>query len=80
MNVIQTYVIWKFAKNIDGTKQFLVDYMGQFRHGFLASELHDGGSYRHVANQSASRCTSQGKALKVWTGWGARSAGPGLSP
>jgi multiple sugar transport system substrate-binding protein len=39
VNGIQTYVIWKFAKNIDGAKQFLVDYMGQFRHSFLASEF-----------------------------------------
>jgi multiple sugar transport system substrate-binding protein len=41
MNGIQSYFIWKFAKNIDGAKQFLVDYMGQFRHGFLASELYN---------------------------------------
>jgi multiple sugar transport system substrate-binding protein len=41
MNGIQTYLIWKFAQNIDGAKQFLVDYMGQFRHGFLASELYN---------------------------------------
>jgi multiple sugar transport system substrate-binding protein len=38
---IQTYAIWKFAKNIDGAKQFLVDYLGQFRHGFLASEFYN---------------------------------------
>jgi multiple sugar transport system substrate-binding protein len=38
---LQTYVIWKFAKNIDGAKQFLVDYIGQFRQGFLASELYN---------------------------------------
>jgi multiple sugar transport system substrate-binding protein len=39
VNGMQSYLIWKFAKNIDGAKQFLVDYMGQFRHGFLASEF-----------------------------------------
>jgi multiple sugar transport system substrate-binding protein len=33
------YVIWKFAENIDGAKQFLVDYIGNFRQGFLASEF-----------------------------------------
>ena len=38
---VPTYVIWKFATNIDGAKQFLVDYMGQFRQGFLASEFYN---------------------------------------
>ena len=31
-------IIWKFAKNIDGAKQFLVDYIGNFRQACLASE------------------------------------------
>lgn len=41
VNAIQSYLIWKFAKNIDGAKQFLVDYMGNFRQGFLASEFYN---------------------------------------
>jgi multiple sugar transport system substrate-binding protein len=40
-NLIQTYVIWKFAENIDGAKRFLVDYIGQFRQGLLASVLYN---------------------------------------
>jgi multiple sugar transport system substrate-binding protein len=32
-----TYVIWKFAENIEGAKQFLVDYIGHSREAFLAS-------------------------------------------
>src|SRR5499427_1169738 len=39
--VIDAYVIWKFADNIDGAKQFLVDYIGNFRQGFLASQFYD---------------------------------------
>jgi multiple sugar transport system substrate-binding protein len=35
------YVIWKFAENIDGAKQFLVDYIGNFRQGLLASEFYN---------------------------------------
>ena len=31
------YLIWNFAENIDGAKQFLVDYIGQSREAFLAS-------------------------------------------
>jgi multiple sugar transport system substrate-binding protein len=33
------YGIWKFADNIEGAKRFLVDYIGDFRKGFLASEF-----------------------------------------
>jgi multiple sugar transport system substrate-binding protein len=32
-----TYIIWNFAENIDGAKQFLVDYIGHSRDAFLAS-------------------------------------------
>jgi multiple sugar transport system substrate-binding protein len=39
--VMDFYVIWKFAANIDGAKQFLVDYIGHFRQGFLASEFYN---------------------------------------
>ena len=38
-NAEYVYVIWKFAENIDGAKQFLVDYIGNFRQGFLTSEF-----------------------------------------
>jgi multiple sugar transport system substrate-binding protein len=40
-HVMDVYVIWKFAENIEGAKQFLVDYIGNFRRGFLASELYN---------------------------------------
>jgi multiple sugar transport system substrate-binding protein len=33
------YVIWSFAENIDGAKQFLVDYIGHSREAFLASRF-----------------------------------------
>jgi multiple sugar transport system substrate-binding protein len=34
---VLTYVIWKFAGNAEGARQFLVDYTGQLRQAFLAS-------------------------------------------
>ncbi len=40
-HVMDVYVIWKFAKNIDGAKQFLVDYIGNFKRGFMASEYYN---------------------------------------
>ncbi len=40
-HLMSIYVIWKFAENIEGAKQFLVDYVGNFRHGFLASQFYN---------------------------------------
>jgi len=40
-HVMDVYVIWKFAENIEGAKKFLVDYIGDFRKGFLASEFYN---------------------------------------
>lgn len=40
-HVMNVYVIWKFAENIEGAKQFLVDYIDRFRDGFLASEYYN---------------------------------------
>ena len=41
IHLMHCYVIWKFAQNIDGAKQFLVDYLGSFREAFLASKLYN---------------------------------------
>ena len=40
-HVMDVYVIWKFAENIEGAKKFLVDYIGNFRKGFEASEFYN---------------------------------------
>jgi multiple sugar transport system substrate-binding protein len=40
-HVMNCYVIWKFAANIDGAKKFLVDYTTDFRQAFLAGEFYD---------------------------------------
>jgi multiple sugar transport system substrate-binding protein len=40
-HIISVYVIWKFAENIEGAKQFLLDYIGHFRKVFLASEFYN---------------------------------------
>jgi multiple sugar transport system substrate-binding protein len=36
-NRMACYLIWKFAENIEGAKQFLVDYVGNFQRVFAAS-------------------------------------------
>lgn len=40
-HVMDNYVIWKFAENIEGAKKFLVDYIDNFHKGFLASEYYN---------------------------------------
>jgi multiple sugar transport system substrate-binding protein len=40
-HVMDCYVIWKFADNKEGAKKFLVDYIGNFRKAFLASEFYN---------------------------------------
>jgi len=44
-HVMCVYVIWKFAENIEGAKKFLVDYIGNFRKVFLASEFYNFPSF-----------------------------------
>jgi multiple sugar transport system substrate-binding protein len=40
-HVMQCYVVWKFAQNIEGAKKFLVDYVDSFREAFVAGEFYD---------------------------------------
>ena len=40
-HVMDCYVIWKFSDNIDGAKKFLVDYIDNFKQGFMASEFYN---------------------------------------
>ena len=40
-HVMDCYVIWKFAENVDGAKQFLADYIDSFADAFKASEFYN---------------------------------------
>lgn len=40
-HVMDVYVIWKFAENKEGAKKFLVDYIGNFKKAFLASQFYN---------------------------------------
>ena len=40
-HVMDCYVVWKFAENIEGAKKFLVDYIDNFRQGFVGSEFYN---------------------------------------
>jgi multiple sugar transport system substrate-binding protein len=38
---IPTYFIWSFAENVEGAKQFLVDFVGNFQKFFLVGKFRD---------------------------------------
>lgn len=40
-HLVDAYVIWKFAENIDGAKKFLVDYVSQSRAVFQKSQFYN---------------------------------------
>lgn len=40
-HVMDCYVIWKFADNVDGAKKFLVDYIDNFRAGCVHSKFYN---------------------------------------
>ena len=40
-HVMDCYVIWKFAENIEGAKRFLADYIGNFGAAFKASKFYN---------------------------------------
>jgi multiple sugar transport system substrate-binding protein len=44
-HVMDCYLVWKFADNIDGAKKFLVDYVDNFKSGFTASEFYNFPSF-----------------------------------
>jgi multiple sugar transport system substrate-binding protein len=40
-HVMDCYVIWKFSDNKEGAQKFLVDYIDNFKKGFMASEFYN---------------------------------------
>jgi multiple sugar transport system substrate-binding protein len=40
-HVMNCYVVWKFADNVDGAKKFLADYVDNFKKAFQASEFYN---------------------------------------
>jgi multiple sugar transport system substrate-binding protein len=40
-HVMNCYAIWKFSENIEGAQKFLIDYVDNFKQGFMASEFYN---------------------------------------
>jgi multiple sugar transport system substrate-binding protein len=61
-HVMNCYVIWKFAENIDGAKQFLVDLVDHFAEVFQKSEFYNFPCYPTTVPDLAERLANDPKA------------------
>lgn len=86
-HVMDVYVIWKFAQNIDGAKKFLVDYIANFKKGFLASEFYNFPCFpntvpdikERIANDPKSTPTDKYKVLEDVLTWATNVGYPGYA-
>ena len=61
-HVMNCYVIWKFARNVDGAKQFLVDLVGEFASVFRESEFYNFPCYPTTVPDIAAQLANDPKA------------------
>ena len=86
-HVMDCYVIWKFAENVEGAKKFLVDYVSNFRLGFLAGEFYDFPCYpktvpdlaKLIANDPKAHPPDKYKVLEDVLNWATNVGYPGYS-
>jgi multiple sugar transport system substrate-binding protein len=86
-HLTQVYVIWKFAENIAGAKQFLVDYIGNSRQACLASEFYNFPCFPKtvpdlkalLANDSKARPPDKYKVLENVLDWTTNVGHPGYA-
>ncbi len=82
-----TYMIWTFAENVDGAKQFLVDLVGSSRAAFLASGFQNMPSYPDtipdmaelVAGDAAGTPTGRYDLLSGTARWNTNAGYPGFT-
>jgi multiple sugar transport system substrate-binding protein len=86
-HVMDCYVVWKFAENIEGAKKFLIDYVTNFRTGFLAGEFYDFPCYpktvpdlvKLIANDPKAHPADKYKVLDDVLDWATNVGYPGYS-
>ena len=61
-HVMDCYVIWDFAENKDGAKQFLIDYMDNFGTAFKASEFYNFPCFPETVPDLAQQLANDPKA------------------
>jgi multiple sugar transport system substrate-binding protein len=62
-HVMNCYVIWNFAANIDGAKRFLIDYADNFEKAFLASEFYNFPSFPSTVPDIEKRISNDEHAM-----------------
>jgi multiple sugar transport system substrate-binding protein len=86
-HLLDVYVIWKFAENIDGAKQFLVDFVGNSRKVFLASQFYNFPCFLKtvpdlqalIAQDSKAVPTDKYKVFQDVTSWTTNLGYPGYA-
>lgn len=86
-HVMDVYVIWKFAENKEPAKKFLVDYIDNFREGFLASEFYNFPSFpktvpdlvKLISNDPKAKPADKYKVLADVTEWATNVGYPGYA-
>ncbi len=86
-HVMDVYVIWKFAENKDPAKTFLVDYIDNFREGFLASEFYNFPCFQKtvpdlvklISNDPKAKPADKYKVLADVTEWATNVGYPGYA-
>ena len=86
-HICSVYLIWKFADNINGAKQFLVDYIDSSREAFVGSELYNFPSFpdtvpdldKLIANDSKADPTDKYKVLDDAETWTTNVGDPGYT-
>lgn len=61
-HLLDVYVIWKFSENIEGAKKFLIDYVGNSREVFLASQFYNFPCYPRTVPDLQALIASDPKA------------------
>src|SRR2546429_2371383 len=86
-HVMDVYVIWKFAENIEGAKKFLVDYVGNFRQAFVNGEFYDFPCFQRtvpdikqlLANDPTAKPADKYKVLEDVLSWATNIGYPGYA-
>ena len=86
-HVMDVYVIWKFAENIDGAKKFLVDYVGNFRQAFVNGEFYDFPCFQRtvpdlkqlIGNDAKAKPADKYKVLEDVLSWATNIGYPGYA-
>ena len=86
-HVMQCFVIWKFAENIEGSKKFLVDYVTNFRSAFVEGEFYDFPCFpktvpdlpKLISNDPKAHPPDKYKVLEDVLNWATNVGYPGYS-